>query len=239
VGTLVFLILGRVSGQALFAAPWVSFSMRWLESTPGFYWPAAYAFACSYLAVIVNSLGSLQGIASITDKERLPASIRKGILLNGVSGIVCGLLGVAGTVSFSWSPGLILVNRVASRFLVSYCGIIVMLAAFLPKLAALLALVPSAVVGAVLCVAMGGQVGIAISIITSKAITSRDFFVVGIPVFLGTLVGFLPQGLFDTVPKFSKVFLGNSLIVGIVTVLLLEHVLMRESTASHGKKLKT
>jgi uracil permease len=239
VGTLVFLILGRVSGQALFAAPWVSFSMRWLESTPGFYWPAAFAFACSYLAVIVNSLGSLQGIASITDKERLPASIRKGILLNGVSGIVCGLLGVAGTVSFSWSPGLILVNRVASRFLVSYCGIIVMLAAFLPKLAALLALVPSAVVGAVLCVAMGGQIGIAISIITSKAITSRDFFVVGIPVFLGTLVGFLPQGLFDTVPKFSKVFLGNSLIVGIVTVLLLEHVLMRESTASHGKKLKT
>jgi xanthine/uracil permease len=91
----------------------------------------------------------------------------------------------------------------------------------------------------VLRVAMGGQVGIAISIITAKTITSRDFFVVGIPVFLGTLVGFLPQGLFDTLPKFSKVFLGNSLIVGIVMVLLLEHILMPKSNTSRGYKIES
>jgi xanthine/uracil permease len=93
----------------------------------------------------------------------------------------------------------------------------------------LLALVPAAVVGAVLCVAMGGQVGVAISIIAAQKISPRDYFVVGIPVFIGTLVGFLPSGLFETLPRFSKVFLGNSLIMGIVTVLLLEHVLMRET----------
>jgi uracil permease len=229
VGTLVFFFLGRLNGHDLLTASWISFSARWIESIPGFYWPAAIAMVCSYLAVIVNSLGSLQGIAAITDKERLPQATQKGILINGVSGIVCGILGVAGTVSFSWSPGLILVNRVASRFLVTYCGIIVLLATFLPKLAALLALVPAAVVGAVLCVAMGGQVGVAISIIAAQKISPRDYFVVGIPVFIGTLVGFLPSGLFETLPRFSKVFLGNSLIMGIVTVLLLEHVLMRET----------
>lgn len=228
VGTLIFYFLGRLNGQDLMAASWISFSTRWVESIPGFYWPAAIAMACSYLAVIVNSLGSLQGIAAITDKERLPQATQKGILINGISGIVCGIFGVAGTVSFSWSPGLILVNRVASRLLVTYCGIIVLLATFLPKLAALLALVPAAVVGAVLCVAMGGQVGVAISIISAQKFTPRDYFVVGIPTFLGTLVGFLPSGLFETLPKFSKVFLGNSLIVGIVTVMLLEHVLMKE-----------
>jgi len=228
VGTLVFFFLGRLNGHDLLTASWVSFSTRWFESIPAFYWPAALAMGCSYLAVIVNSLGSLQGIAAITDKERLPQATQKGILINGVSGIVCGILGVAGTVSFSWSPGLILVNRVASRSLVTYCGIIVLLATFLPKLAALLALVPAAVVGAVLCVAMGGQVGVAISILAAQEFTPRDYFVVGIPVFLGTLVGFLPSALFETLPSFSKVFLGNSLIVGMITVLLLEHVLMRK-----------
>ena len=228
VGSLVFLLLGRLNWQSLAMASWISFSTRWIESAPGFYWPAAIAFACAYLAVIVNSLGSLQGIAAITDKERLPVATRRGILINGVAGISCGLLGVVGTVSYSMSPGVILVNRVASRWAVTYCGIILLMAAFLPKLAALLALVPASVVGAALCVAMGGQVGAGIAIIASNGITSRDYFVVGLPLLLGTMVGFFPPSLFDTLPGFSQVFLGNSLIVGIVTVLLMEHLLWRE-----------
>jgi uracil permease len=228
-GSLVFLLLGRLDWQALVTASWVSFSMGWVKSTPAFYWPAAIAFACSYLAVIVNSLGSIQGIAAITDKERLPRSIRRGILINGIAGISCGLLGVAGTVSYSISPGVILVNRVASRYAVTYCGIILLMAAFFPKLGALLALVPTPVVGAALCVAMGGQVGAGIAIIASKELSSRDYFVVGLPLLLGTMVGFFPRSLFDTLPAFSQVFLGNSLIVGIVTVLLMEHLLWREN----------
>jgi uracil permease len=229
VGSLLFLLLGRLDWQGLTAASWISFSTRWVDSVPSFYWPAAVAFACAYLAVIVNSLGSLQGVAAITDKERLHVGTRRGILVNGVEGIVCGFLGVVGgTVSFSISPGVILVNRVASRYAVSYCGIILLLAAFLPKLAALLALIPAPVVGAALCVAMGGQVGAGIAIIASKEVTSRDYFVVGIPVLLGTMVGFFPRSLFDVLPGFSQVFLGNSLIVGIVMVLLLEHILWRE-----------
>jgi xanthine/uracil permease len=126
------------------------------------------------------------------------------------------------------SPGVILVNRVASRFAVTYCGIILLLAAFFPKLAALLALVPDPVVGVALCVAMGGQVGTGISIIASKEVTHRDYFVVGIPVLLGTLVGFFPRSLFAAAPGFFQLFLGNSLIMGILTVLLLEHLLWRE-----------
>jgi uracil permease len=228
VGSLVFLFLGRLNWQSLAMASWISFSTRWIESAPGFYWPAAIAFACAYLAVIVNSLGSLQGIAAITDKERLPVATRRGILLNGVAGISCGLLGVVGTVSYSMSPGVILVNRVASRWAVTYCGIILLMAGFLPKLAALLALVPAPVVGTALCVAMGGQVGAGIAIIAAKGVTPRDYFVVGLPLLLGTMVGFFPRSLFDTLPGYSQVFLGNSLIVGIVTVLLMEHLLWRE-----------
>ena len=234
-GSLIFLSMGRLSLQDLATASWISFSTRWVESAPGVYWPAVVALACAYLAVIVNSVGSLQGIASITDKERLPVATRRGILVNGIEGIVCGLFGVVGgTVSFSNSPGVILVNRVASRYAVAYCGIILLLAAFVPKLAALLALVPAPVVGAALCVAMGGQIGAGIAIIASKEIGPRDYFVVGLPVLLGTMVGFFPRSLFEVLPGFSQVFLGNSLIVGIVIVLLMEHILWRESP-SKGK----
>jgi xanthine/uracil permease len=228
VGSLVFLSLGRLHWQGMAAASWVSLSNRWFVSSPKFYWPAAVAFAWAYLAVMVNSLGSLEGIASITTADRLPSAIRRGIFFNGLGGIACGFFGVVGTVSYSSSPGVILVNRVASRYAVTYCGALLFLAAFLPKLAALLSLVPTPVVGAALCVAMGGQIGVGMALVTSQGLTSRDYFVVGLPVLLGTMAGFLPRGLFETMPASFRVFLGNSLIVGIFMVLLLEHLLLRQ-----------
>jgi uracil permease len=227
-GALVFYVIGRLYWQKLAAAPWFTFSAQWVTSAPSFHWPAAVAFACAYIAVMVNSLGSLEGAARITDPERLPQSTRRGILVNGIAGISCGILGVAGTVSYSNSPGVILVNRVASRYAITYCGVIMLTAAFIPKLSALLALVPAPVVGSALCVAMGGQIGVGISVVAAQKLTSRDYFVVGIPLLLGTLVGFLPHKLFDSVPGYFQVFLANSLVIGISLVLLLEHLFLRK-----------
>jgi uracil permease len=115
-GSLVFLALGRLHWEELVTAPWLSFSTRWLETLPSFSLAAALAFACAYLAVIVNTLGSVQGIAAITEKSRLPKATQRGVFVNGLAGITCGFLGVVGTVSYSMSPGVILVNRVASRY---------------------------------------------------------------------------------------------------------------------------
>lgn len=227
-GTAVFSFLGFLDWQQLITASWVSIPKRWAFGLPSFYWPGLLAFAAAYLALLVNSLGSLHGIANITDTARLPSAISRGILFNGLGGIVSGLLGIVGTVSYSFSPGVVLANRVASRFTITYCGVILIIAAFAPKIAALLALVPAPVVGAVLCVAMGAQIGAGLSIIAAGGITSRDYYVVGLPVLLGTMVGYLPEPLIASMHAAFRVFLGNGLIVGILLVLLLEHVLLRE-----------
>lgn len=229
-GTVVFSFLGLPDWHQLVSAPWASIPKRWTSGLPSFYWPGLLAFASAYLALLVNSLGSLHGIANITDTTRLPAATSRGIFFNGLGGVVCGLLGIVGTVSYSLSPGVVLANRVASRFTITYCGVILIVAAFAPKLAALLALVPAPVVGAVLCVAMGAQIGAGLSIIGSGEVTSRDYYVVGLPVLLGTMVGYLPEPFIATMHTAFRIFLGNGLIVGIFLVLLLEHVLLREKS---------
>ena len=230
-GSLLFYFLGRLSLNELAGSPWLSLSLLRLPTSPGLHWQAVIAFACAYLAVMVNSLGSLQGIAVITDQQRLRTSIRRGLLFNGLAGICCGIFGVVGTVSFSMSPGVVLVLRVASRYAVGYCGLFLFAAAFFPKLAALLSLVPAPVVGAALCVGLGGQVGIGIATVASQPLSSRDYFVVGVPVLLGTMVAFLPQTLFDALPGSLQIFVSNSLITGIFLVLVLEHLLLRNKKA--------
>jgi uracil permease len=231
-GSLLFYFLGRLSLNEIAGSPWLSLSLVRLPASPSFHWQAVIAFACAYLAVMVNSLGSLQGISVITDQQRLPASIRRGLLFNGLAGICCGIFGVVGTVSFSMSPGVVLVLRVASRYAVGYCGLILFAAAFFPKLAALLSIVPAPVVGAALCVGLGGQIGIGIATVASQPLSSRDYFVVGVPLLLGTLVGFLPQTLFDALPGSLQIFVANSLITGIFLVLILEHLLLRKRNST-------
>ncbi len=238
VGSLVFMLLGRLDPEPFLSASWFSFPPSLLPAVPRAYWPAMLAFAFAYLAAFVNSVGSLQGVAAITDAQRLPRSLKRGLLVNGLSGICCALAGIVGTVSYSTSPGVLLVNRVATRFAVTYCGIILVFAAFVPKLSSLLALVPPAVVGATLCVALGGQLGAGLSIITSeRAIDSRDYFVVGIPIILGTLIAFLPASFLDTLPGGARVLVGNGLIMGICAVLLLEHGLLRQPSSTKAKSI--
>ncbi len=227
-GTVLFGFMGRIDWTKLAVAGWFSLPKLWAPIHPRLDWAAVAAFAISYIAVIVNSLGSLHGIAKITESTRLTKSTSRGILLNGVGGIVCGLLGLVGFVSYSMSPGVILANRVASRFAVAWCGVILVVAAFVPKLAAALALVPPPVVGSALCSAMGAQVGAGLAVVSSGMPSIRDYFVVGLPLLIGTLVSFLPEPFMASVTPSLRVFLGNGLIVGIFLVLILEHVVMRK-----------
>lgn len=228
VGTACFFIIEIPSLKHLLSASWFSFPQPLVPSRPEFTVPAVIAFAVSYVAVVINSIGSIQGIANITSRDRLQQAIPRGLFINGIGGVVCGLMGVIGTVSYSISPGVVLSNRVASRYAAAYCGVLLLLSALVPKLAALLSLVPPPVVGAALCAAMGVQIGAALAIIAEKGIQRRDYAVVGLPVLMGTLTGFLPQGLIEAVPQVLRVFIGNGLIFGILLVLILEHIIMRE-----------
>ncbi len=233
VGTAFFFLLGSPDYHDLQAAGWVSVPSELVPSWPQLHWPAMVAFAFTYLAVAVNSLGSLHGIAHLTDEKRLPRSIKRGILINGMAGICCGFMGVVGMVSYSMSPGVILATRVSSRYTTAACGVILIIAAFVPKLAALLSLIPAPVVGAALFVAMGVQVGAGLGIVAGGEMTGRDYFVVGLPVLLGTSVGFLPENMLTSLPVGVRVIFGNGLVIGILLVLLLEHVVLRK-IRSHG-----
>ncbi len=226
-GTALFSFLGLADWQSVKAAGWFSLPSQWAPFRARLYWPAVIAFALSNVAVVVNSLGSIHGVAAITDSERLPSAVSRGVMINGIAGVCCGFLGLVGTVSYSMSPGVLLANRVASRYAVAYCGLILTAAAFAPKLAALLAIVPAPVVGAALCSAMGAQVGAGLAGIVGAGITVRDYFVVGVPLLLGALVGFLPEAFMISMHPALRIFLGNGLIMGIFLVLLLEHIVLR------------
>jgi uracil permease len=191
--------------------------------------PAVLSFLLAYLAVLINGLGSYYSVAEVVGKNALQRRIERGVALTGVGGMMAAALGALGTVSYSLSPGVILVTRVGSRFPVILCGFLMISLAFCQKMAAVLASVPNAVVGAALLVTLAAQMGVGISVILgeNKTLDARDYLVVGLPILIGTTASMMSKEFLQLFPAPTRALVGNGLIVGIVAVLLLEHVILR------------
>jgi len=230
-GYILMALLGKVGFPELSTLAW--FSMPDPVLVPGIRFTVAssLSFTLAYIAVLINGLGSYYAVSEVVGREHLPRRIERGIAFTGLGGLVSAAFGVVGTVSYSLSPGVILVTRVGSRWPVFWCAVLLVGLAFFQKLAALLASVPNAVVGSALFVTLAAQMGVGISVIVRSGTTMnvRDYIVIGLPLLLGTTASILPAGFLDLFPDSTRALVGNGLIVGIVTVLLLEHVILRNS----------
>ncbi len=236
-GSLFFWGWGRLDLAPVREAGWLAVPGGLWSGLPKFSVSGILASLLAYVAVTVNAVGSIHGVAGVVGAEDVARRTDRALAVTGLSGIAAAALGVVGTVGFSTSPGVILVTRVASRYALTMCGGILIAAGLMSRLSALLAAVPPAVVGAALCVALASQVGAAISTITAggRTLRARDYLVVGLPVLLGTVVAAAPPRFFAGLPALLGTVVGNGLVLGILLVLLLEHVVLRPQTASQGK----
>ena len=229
-GLVLFFLRGGISWTPVLESKWFALPSPFFGVWPKFSLPAILAFLCTYLAVMANSLGSIQGISEIVGTEGIEHRVNRGIGMTGLGGVIAGIVGVSGVVSVSTSPGIVLVTRVASRYVLTMAGAVMILCSFIPKLWAFLTVVPPSVIGSVLFVALSSQFLIAINVMLSgkKAFERRDYFAVGIPILLGAMIAIMPKPFFQLFPNTVAALVGNGLVMGIVFSLFLEHVLFRQ-----------
>jgi len=228
-GLILFLFQGKVSFSLVMESSWFAIPSPFLGVWPTFSLPAILSLICTYLAVMINTVGSVQGISEIVGKENIEDRIHRGIGMTGAGGLAAAFLGVVGMVSFSISPGVVLVSRVASRYVLAMSGAIMIFCAFIPILWAFLNVIPPSVTAAVLFVALSSQLmaGISVMMAGKNKIERREYFTVGLPLLLGTMVSIIPKPFFQQFPKAIASLISNGLVVGILFGLFLEHILFR------------
>ncbi len=228
-GTLLLGLGGRADLPELAQIPWFSVPTPFFPGLPQFSLATTLSFLVAYMAVIVNGVGSIYSVAEIVGKSKTGRRVAWGIGLTGIGGILAGGCGVIGTVSFGISPGVILVTRVGTRYAVTLCGFLLLGLAFFQKILALFSAIPLSVIGAAMVTGMAAQVGAGISVLTrsGRHLDGRDYLVIGIPILLGGVVPFLPETFFQTFPSEFQALIKNGMVVGILTVLALDHLILR------------
>jgi NCS2 family nucleobase:cation symporter-2 len=147
-------------------------------------------------------------------------SIAGGVAAEGLGSMISGLIGGVGLTSSSGSIGVNLATGATSRCIGALAGLMLVAAAFFPKLALFLILLPKPVVGATLLFSFSFAVISGVQIICSRMLGSRGAFVVGVPLMVEAGLMVMPQ-LAPLNPLWLKPLFTSPLILSSTLALLL------------------
>jgi xanthine permease XanP len=181
--------------------------------------PFLIAISCSALKT-VGDITTCQKINDVDWKRTDMRNVSQGILADGLSAVVGGVVGGMGQSTSSGSIGLSMGSGATSRRIAFFVGLILVLLAFFPKLAMVFVVMPKPVMGAILIYVVCFMIIAGFQIIMSRMLDARRTFLVGIPLIMGLSVDVLPE-LYENVPPLLKPIFGSSLYLAAVLVILL------------------
>lgn len=185
------------------------------------------AFLLCYVVLLINDIGSIQALGGMLSTPDTDRRCGRGVAITGLMNIVAGGMGVIGPVNFSMSPGVIASSSCASRYAIIPAGIGLIICAFIPSLIAVMSAIPNTVIGVILLYLMGTQLAAAFSMMSASqsAVGFDDALIIGLPIMVALFFGAVPM---DVVPALVRPIIGNGFVMGVITVILLEHVILRK-----------
>ena len=196
-----------------------------------FDWSIIVAFMISYIALLINDIGSIQSTGALLQTPQMDRRCRRGVGLTGLLNVVAGGLGIIGPVNYTMSPGVIASSSCASRYALLPSSIALIICAFIPPVITLLTAIPDTVIGVILLFLMGTQLAASFNtLIANDSIkTFNHALIVGLPIMIALVFGIIPMGVIPTV---LRPIIGNGFVMGVLSVILLEHLLLKDSKES-------
>lgn len=185
------------------------------------------AFLLCYVALLINDIGSTQSLGGMLGTADTDKRCRRGVGITGLFNILAGGVGIIGPVNYSMSPGVIASSSCASRYALLPAGAGLVVCAFVPQLIAVMSAIPNTVIGVILLYLMGTQLAAALHMVTSsEAVKSFDEgLIIGLPIMMALLFGVIPM---QVIPQILRPIIGNGFVMGVITVMLLEHVIFAQ-----------
>nr|XP_021001893.2 solute carrier family 23 member 2 isoform X2 [Parasteatoda tepidariorum] len=205
------------------ASPWIRIPYPGQWGMPTFTSGAMVGVLAGVLASAIESVGDYYACARLSGAESPPKhAINRGILIEGIGCIVAGLFGTAsGTTSFSENIGAIGITKVASRRVIQYGSILMIMFGMLGKFGAIFVTIPGPILGGIFCIMFSMITAVGLSTLHFVDLnSSRNLFVLGFSIFMGLC---LPKWI-QSNPEFIDT--GNQAADQALTILLSTNMLV-------------
>ena len=206
-----------------------------LEAAPFLSAPGLVAMDWSFdiaLAIpfgIAGLTAALKGAGDLSVCQKIDASdwrrpdfgtIGRGILADAAGTMSAGIFGGAGQATSTSNIGCAIATGAASRWIGFVAGGLTIMLAFFPKVAALVSIIPTPVMGAALMFAAAFMIVAGIQVICSRMLDTRKILVVGLALTMGLSADLGPH-LYAGVPAWIAPVFSSSLSLTMVTAVVL------------------
>ncbi len=231
VGYLVAAGLGRVDFSPLSEAAWFSLPLP-LRFGLEFAWAPILLMAFAYVITTMETVGDISGVLAAVGREPTEAELRGGLVADGAMSGLAALFSAFPNTSYSQNVGLVNFTGVASRHVTAIGGMFLVALGLVPKVGALFATVPAAVIGGggLIMFAMIFSSGASIFHRSAEA-SRRNLVILAVSIGLGLGVELRPDVLQNLSAGLRTLF-GSGLVTGGVTALVLNLALPMDQRAA-------
>lgn len=224
VGYVAALLLGKVEFSGISDADWFALP-GFLPFGIEFVWSPIVLMIFIYIVSAIETVGDITGTVGATGRSPTGKELRGGLVADGVMSGAAALFGAFPNTSYSQNVGLVNFTGVASRHVAALGGIFLVVLGLVPKVGAVVATIPSSVIG-------GGGLMMFAMIFASGAsiihrnvdLNQRNMTILAISVGLGLGLQLRPDAL-QHLPQELQTFFGSGLMTGGLVALVLNLIL--------------
>ncbi len=182
--------------------------------------------------IIVSLCSSLKSIGNLITCQKINdekwsnpdmKNIGKGLLADGLSVTISGVLGGVATDTSASNVGLSVATSATSRIIGVYAGFIFVGIAFIPKFTAIFSIMPAAVMGALVIFVTCFMIISGIQIIQNCKLDTRKTFVIGLSFIFGLSAIILPD-LYSRLPSWLSPIFASSLTLSTFLAIILNQI---------------
>lgn len=221
VGTVLAACMGMVSFTPVAQASWFHFPQFFYFGTPKFEWSSCLTMMIIALVSMVESTGVFFALGDLLGKEITEDDLKRGYRAEGLAQILGGLFNTFPYTTFSQNVGLLQLSGIRSKRPIYWAAGLLMAMGLLPKVGALVTIMPTAVLGGAMVVMFSS-----IAVQGIKMLLKVDFsdnhnlLIVAISMGLGLGVSVYPN-IFQAQPQSLQLFLENGIVIASLSSVLL------------------
>ena len=182
-----------------------------------------------FIVTAVETVGDISGvIMGGMDREATEEELSGGVMCDGLGSTIAALFGVLPNTSFSQNVGLVSMTKVVNRFALSTGAVFLILCGLIPKLGAIVSIMPQAVLGGAAVMMFSSIVISGIQLITKEPLTGRNLSIVSVALGVGYGIGSNSAILANAPQMISLIFGGSGIVPAAVVAIVLNILLPKD-----------
>jgi NCS2 family nucleobase:cation symporter-2 len=162
IGTIIAIPMGLVDFSAVGSSGWFGIAQPFHFGPPKFAAAAIISMCIVMLVTYVESTADMLAVGELTGRDLSPNDLARGLAVDGLSAFLAGFMNSFPDTAYAENVGLVSMTNIKSRWVVTVCGVGLVILGLVPKVGAIVAALPGPVVGgaATVMFAMVTAVGI-------------------------------------------------------------------------------